>query len=642
MSCECCDHAKPSKKNHRLKIRLGAGALLFAAGLLLEQNLLPSPDWPLGIIICLAAYLITGYDVLIRSARNIARGQVFDENFLMSISTIGAFCIGEYPEAAAVMLFYQLGEALEAAAAGASRASIQRLMDIRPDYANLVTQDGITRVSPADVHIGDYILVKPGERIPLDGIVTEGSASLDLSALTGESMPKDTGVNDEVLSGAINKTGALTIKVTKSAGDSTVSKILKLVEESAEKKSHVENFITTFARYYTPAVVFAAVLVAVLPPVIPGNFEFKTWIYNALVFLVVSCPCALVISVPLSFFAAIGAASRSGILVKGSNYLSALARVDTVIFDKTGTLTQGKFRVSAIYAQPPYDNAALLRYAAGAETYSNHPAASAIQQEYQQTQAAEPPPPPSATLIAEHAGLGVEALVDGEKVYAGNAKLMAQQNIEWQHYNEAGTAVYLAIAGKYAGAVIIQDEIKPGAKPAVTDLRKLGVKEIAMFTGDTKKEAERIAEETGISTVHSDLLPHQKAEELEKIIKAKTNKGSVVFVGDGINDAPSLAISDIGIAIGSTGSDAAIEAADIVLMTGEPQKISQALRIARKTRRIVAENITLALGVKAIILILGIFGLARIWAAVFGDVGVALLATLNALRSARHSTGGKS
>ncbi|MDR0527044.1 MAG: heavy metal translocating P-type ATPase [Spirochaetaceae bacterium] len=682
--CCCCQHdsqthVNSESHNHGVqeageskliyKLRMAVGFVLFAFGFLVEHGIPPLPqsllaDGKFLFVICAASWLLTGGDVLLQALRNIGKGRFFDENFLMSIATIGAFLIGEYPEAAAVMLFYQIGEAFQSAATGKSRASIAKLMDIRPDFARRLGENGEEeKLDPSLVKIGERIIVRPGEKVPLDGIIEEGDSSLDLSALSGESIPRDVYPGSEALSGAINTQGALIIRVTKSAGESTVAKILRLVEENAEKKSRAENFITKFARYYTPAVVGAAVLLAVLPPVISGSFEFKGWVYKALVFLVVSCPCALVISIPLSFSGGLGAASRQGILVKGSNYLAALANVDTVIFDKTGTLTRGIFRVCNLLPQPNFSDKTLLTYAAGAEAHSNHPVALALKEAAFELDneggslplrseadasalspsprgAAPKTPPVSAavstttgTQYTEIPGHGVKAVIDGKTILAGNAKFMTRENIEFTSCGIPGTIVYIAADGVFAGAIVVNDEVKPGASRAVNGLCELGVRNVAMFTGDTNSQAKETARIAGISTVYSELLPHEKAEKVELILSSKKGTGNVVFAGDGINDAPALAIADIGVAMGGTGSDAAIEAADLVLMTDEPEKIVSGIRIARRTKRIVTQNITLALGVKAVILALGVFGFAPIWGAVFGDVGVALLAVLNSMRA---------
>jgi Cd2+/Zn2+-exporting ATPase len=605
------------------KILAAAGVALFAAGMSLELGQMAE----LGIF--LASYLLIGGEVVLRAAKNIARGQVFDENFLMSVATIGAFAIGEYPEGVAVMLFYQVGEAFQGYAVGRSRKSIAELMDIRPDFANLKTGDGIERVSPEDVRIGDFIVVKPGEKIPLDGVVAEGSAALDASALTGESVPRDVELGSEVLSGSISKNGLLTIEVKKLFGESTVSKILELVQRSSGAKAPVENFITKFARCYTPAVVFAAAAIAVVPPLVLGG-GWTGWINRALVFLVVSCPCALVISIPLSFFGGIGGASRSGILIKGSNYLDALHNVDTVVFDKTGTLTKGTFAVTEIKPSGAFSRDALLELAAYAECGSNHPIAVSVQKAYGgavlRGRVAE---------CEEIAGQGVRVRVDGTSVLAGNGKLMESAGIAFEAPDAAGTAVYLAADGKFAGCIVISDEAKPDSKRAIEALKELGVRRTAMLTGDSRASGEKIGRELGIDTVCAELLPQDKVERLEKLFETKRGKGKLLFVGDGINDAPVLARADVGIAMGGVGSDAAIEAADVVLMTDEPSKIADAIRISQKTRAIVMQNIVFALAVKGALLALGALGHATMWEAVFGDVGVAVIAILNALRALR-------
>ena len=609
------------------RVRMAAGAAFFAAGLVIEYAPKDAPQW-VELAVCLASYLLIGGDVLLRAARNIGRGRIFDENFLMSLSTLGAFAIGEYAEAAAVMLFYQIGEAFQEAAAGKSRRSIRSLLDLRPDTANLLTDAGLEVVAPSDVPVGSRVLVKPGERVPLDGVVLEGNSSLDTAALTGESIPRDAGPGDTVLSGSINSTGLLTIRTEKSAGDSTAAKIIKLVEESGEKKSRAENFITQFARYYTPAVVAVAAALAVLPPLLTGSHDFAAWTYRALVFLVVSCPCALVISIPLSFFGGIGGASRNGILVKGSNFLEALNNVDTVVFDKTGTLTRGVFSVTEIAPAGGLSRDELLRYAALAESNSSHPIAVSIQKAWGQSRA-----PGSVAGCEEIAGQGLRVTADGKTILAGNSALLENANILFEKADVPGTVVYLAVDGVFAGHIVIADEIKPDSGRAVAELKAMGVKKIVMLTGDSKVVAEKTGAKIGVDMICAELLPHQKVEKLEELEKNRTGKGKLVFVGDGINDAPVLARADVGIAMGGVGSDAAIEAADVVLMTDEPSKIAAAIRIAKKTRGIVWQNILFALGVKAVILVLGAMGIATMWEAVFGDVGVAVIAILNAMRA---------
>ncbi|MDR0685014.1 MAG: cadmium-translocating P-type ATPase [Spirochaetaceae bacterium] len=622
------------------RARMAAGSVFFALALALEANIfginLPGGLFSPVLIACLAGYILIGADVVLRSARNISRGQVFDENFLMTIATFGAFAIGEYPEAVAVMLFYQVGEAFQDSAVRRSRSSIAALMDIRPDYANLKEEDGGIRVvSPNDVAVGSLIIVKPGEKTPLDGVVVEGESSIDTSALTGESAPRDVAPGSEVLSGTINKGGLLSIRVTKSAGESTVAKILNMVQNAAQKKSRVERFITRFARYYTPVVVTCALLLALIPPLVSGGTDFDRWLYRALVFLVVSCPCALVISVPLSFFGGIGGASRRGILIKGSSYLEALSDIDTIVFDKTGTLTKGIFKVAGIDALGAFSADEALFYAAHAEHFSNHPAASAVR-------AAFPGAvdPSVIEALEEIPGRGVRARVNGKTVLAGNRKLLEGEGVVFTLYEGTGICVYVAVDNEAAGRIIIQDEVKPDSAGAVTALKRLGIRRAAMFTGDTTREGEAVAERLGIDMAFTELLPDEKVTRLENIAAERKTGGSLVFVGDGINDAPVLARSDVGIAMGAYGTDAAIEAADIVLMTDEPAKICDAVGIARRTRRIVKQNIVFALGVKALILAAGAAGLASIWLAVFGDVGVCFIAILNAMRAGGAQKGG--
>ncbi|MDR1903558.1 MAG: cadmium-translocating P-type ATPase [Treponema sp.] len=613
---------KPGFRPSPLQAGIALGVLVFAAALALN---FPAP---IPLVLFLLSYFLIGGEVLWRALKNILKGQIFDENFLMSLATIGAFAIGEYPEAVAVMLFYQIGEAFQDYAVGRSRASITALMDIRPESANLKTGDTIRTVSPEEVAVGDLIVVKPGEKIPLDGTIVEGVSSLDTSALTGEALPRDVESGSEALSGSINKNGLLVIRVTKPFGESTVSKILDLVQNAGSKKSVTEKFITKFSRYYTPAVVCAALALALLPPLIIPGAQFSAWIYRALVFLVVSCPCALVISVPLSFFGGIGAASRQGILVKGSNYLDALGKVDTVVFDKTGTLSKGIFKVTKIESNPPFTEDDILMYAAYAESISNHPIALSIQNAY--GKAADPL---RITDAEELAGQGMRVRFDGSTILAGNDRLMAREGIAAvpRKTQAAGTAVYVAVDGVLAGSIVISDEIKPDSRAAIRGIKELGVKTVAMLSGDSLAAAEAVGKDAGVDQVYAELLPQDKVRLLEKIGGA--GGGKIVFVGDGINDAPSLARSDIGVAMGGVGSDAAIEAADVVLMTDEPSKLVQAMEIARKTRSIVIQNIVFALGVKALILTLGALGKAGIWEAIFGDVGVALIAILNAMRA---------
>ncbi|MDR2633070.1 MAG: cadmium-translocating P-type ATPase [Treponema sp.] len=609
------------------RVSLILGMALFVAGMVFEYvpslTLLPF----VRLAVFLASFILVGGEVLIKAAKNITKGEIFDENFLMGIATIGAFAIGEYPEGAAVMIFYRVGEAFQDYAVGRSRKSIAALMDIRPDYANLKTAAGLERVSPERVRIGERIVVKPGEKIPLDGVVVEGFSALDTSALSGESLPRDVEKGSAVLSGSINKSGLLTIEVSKAFGESTVSKILNLVQNAGAKKSVTENFITKFARYYTPAVVFSAAALAVLPPLLIPGASFAEWINRALVFLVVSCPCALVISIPLSFFGGIGGASRKGILIKGSNYLEALTQVDTLVFDKTGTLTKGVFSVTRIVPAGGLSEEQLLYYAAHAESASNHPIALSIIKAYGKELAGE-----AISGYEEIPGKGVSVRIGEDRALAGNAKLLEAAHIPFPAVEALGTVVYLALNREYAGYLVIADELKADSKQAVEDLRAMGVKQIALFTGDRKAVGESIAKELGLDRVYAELLPHQKVEYLEELEQHTAGSGKLVFVGDGINDAPVLARSDVGIAMGGLGSDAAIEAADVVLMTDEPSKIADAIRIARKTRNIVWQNIVFALSVKGLILVMGALGMATMWEAVFGDVGVALIAVFNAMR----------
>lgn len=578
----------------------------------------------------LLSYVLIGYDVLWRAIRNIMQGQIFDENFLMSLATVGAIAIKEYPEAVAVMLFYQIGEYFQHKAVDQARGSIASLMDIKPDFANLQTAGGLKRVSPEEVRVGDIIAVKPGEKIPLDGIVTEGLASLDTAALTGESLPYDVTPGSKVLSGAINKSGFLTIRVEKEYGESTVQKILDMVENASAKKAPTERFITRFARYYTPAVVFAAALIAFIPPVFIDGAIFSDWVNRALVFLVVSCPCALVISVPLSFFGGIGSASKKGILVKGGNYLEALNSIETIVFDKTGTLTKGSFALSGLFPADGVSEEHLLNVAAHAESLSNHPIALSVQKAYKGEI--------DSSLISgyqELAGHGIKTNVSGKEILLGNAGLMQVQGITVPDKKDAATIIYVAENGLYIGCMAIEDQLKEDTPSAIERLKAIGVKSIAMFTGDNSAVAQKVADKAGIDKVYAGLLPDGKVELLEKLDAEKTGQGSLVFVGDGINDAPVLARADVGIAMGALGSDAAIEAADVVIMTDEPSKIATAVKIARKTRSIVWQNIIFALSVKFVVLILGAVGLANMWMAVFSDVGVTLLAVINAMRTLR-------
>jgi len=602
--------------------KLVIGGALFALGVILRL----SPQLELAVF--LVSYAIVGSEVLWRAVRGITGGQVFSEHFLMSIATIGAFLIGEYPEGVAVMLFYLVGEMFQDMAVDRSRRSISSLMDIRPDYANIKIDDELIRVSPEEVAIGDLIVVKPGEKVPLDGKVVEGTSMVDTVALTGESIPRELAPGDEVLSGFINKNGVLTVEVTKSYRESTVAKILELVQNAGSRKAPTENFITRFARYYTPVVVLGALVLATVPPLLFQGAPFSDWIYRALVFLVVSCPCALVISIPLGFFGGIGGASKRGILVKGANYLEALNDVKTVVFDKTGTITKGVFKVTQVNPSTGIEAKELLKWAAYAESYSNHPIAlsiiSAFNAEIDQN---------LISNYREVAGNGIKAEVNGREVLVGNARLMERENVSYSPVEAAGTVIYVAVEKQYAGNIIIADEIKEDSAAAIRELKSLGIKKTVMLTGDRKKVGDKIGAQLGLDEVYADLLPADKVAKLEDIMDGnKASKGRVVFVGDGINDAPALARADIGMAMGGLGSDAAIEAADIVIMTDEPSKIASAIRIARRTKRIVYQNIVFALSVKAVILVLGAAGVATMWAAVFGDVGVALLAILNAMR----------
>ncbi|MDR0315921.1 MAG: cadmium-translocating P-type ATPase [Treponema sp.] len=611
------------------QLRLYLGAALFATGMVFEFIPAVTLAPALRLAIFLAAWLLIGGEILFNAGRNIIHGQVFDENFLMSLATIGAFIIGEYPEGAAVMLFYRIGETLQEMAVDRSCRSISALMDIRPDFANLKRGDEIVRVSPDEVKPGDFIVVKPGEKIPLDGIIAEGRSVLDTSALSGESMPRDVECGDEVLSGSINKSGLLLISVTKEFGDSTVSKILQLVQNAGTKKAPVENFITRFARYYTPVVVFAALALAVLPTLFISGAEFSHWLRRALVFLVVSCPCALVISIPLSFFAGIGEASRRGILIKGSNYLSALNDVATVVFDKTGTLTKGIFALSEIHCEKGIDRDELLYYAAAAESNSNHPIALSILSACEKQIDSK-----DITSHEETAGRGIRAGVKGKTVLAGNARFMEESGIAFNTPQTPGTIVYIALDNVYAGCLVIADEARPDSGRTVAELKKAGIRRIVMLSGDNRAAVEKTGAQLGVDQVYAELLPYQKVELLEDLQKETGPQGKLLFMGDGINDAPALARSDIGVAMGGLGSDAAIEAADIVLMTDEPFKLVSALNVAKRTKTIVWQNIIFALGIKALILTLGALGIATMWEAVFGDVGVALLAVGNAMRPA--------
>lgn len=615
-----------NKKQKKVLIRIIAAVVL-----LIALAFVPAEGW-LQFALYMIPYLVIGYDILKKAVKGILNRQVFDENFLMAVATIGAIALGDYKEGVAVMLFYQIGELFQSYAVGKSRRNISELMDIRPDYAN-VEQDGeLVQVDPDEVEIGTVILVKPGEKIPIDGIVVEGASSLNTSALTGESLPREAKEGDEVISGCINMTGLLKIRTTKEFGESTVSKILELVENSSSRKSRSENFISKFARIYTPAVCYGAVALAFLPPIVRMVFmglpaDFGTWIYRALTFLVISCPCALVISIPLSFFAGIGGASKEGVLVKGSNYLETLSQTKYVVFDKTGTMTQGVFEVSGIYPAA-LSKEEVVEYAACAESYSSHPISKSLQKAYGKEIDKN-----RVTEVKEISGKGVTAQVDGRLVAAGNGKLMDQLGVPYTVCNEVGTLVYVAVDGRFAGCILISDLLKPHAKEAIAALKNAGVTRTVMLTGDTKRVADAVAAELGIHEVCSELLPADKVSKVEELLARKTGKEKLAFVGDGINDAPVLSRADIGIAMGALGSDAAIEAADIVLMDDDPLKIAKAIRISRKCIRIVYENIYFAIGIKVICLILGALGIANMWAAIFADVGVMVIAVLNAIRA---------
>ena len=614
-----------NKKQKKMLIRI-----IIAAVLIVVFSLLPAEGY-LRFVLFMIPYLVIGYDILKKAFKGILNKQVFDENFLMAVATVGAILLGDYSEGVAVMLFYQIGELFQSYAVGKSRRNISELMDIRPDYANIEKDGTLEQVDPDEVEIGTIIVVQPGEKVPIDGVITEGTSTLNTSALTGESLPRDAKAGDEVISGCINMTGLLKIRTTKEFGESTVSKILELVENSSSRKSKSENFISKFAKYYTPAVCYGAIALALIPPIvllIMGKpAMWGDWIYRALTFLVISCPCALVISIPLSFFAGIGGASNQGILVKGSNYLETLAQTKYVVFDKTGTMTQGVFEVSGIHHNEMPDEK-LLEYAALAECSSSHPISKSLQKAY-----GKPIDRNRVTDIEEISGNGVIAKVDGISVAAGNTKLMNRLGIAYQDCHHVGTVVHMAIDGKYAGHILISDIIKPHAKEAIAELKKAGISKTVMLTGDSKRVADQVAEELGIQEVYSELLPADKVSRVEELLNQKSEKAKLAFVGDGINDAPVLSRADIGIAMGALGSDAAIEAADIVLMDDDPLKISKAIKIARKCIRIVYENIYFAIGIKILCLILGALGIANMWAAIFADVGVMILAVLNAIRT---------
>lgn len=626
----------------KIKKKLLIGGILFVLGIFVPKTLfIPK------LAVFLVSYLVIGGDVLLSAFKNILNGQVFDENFLMAIATIGAFAIGEYPEGVAVMLFYQLGELLQGIAVNNSRKSIVSLMDIRPDYANIKVGEGIKKVSPEEIKVGEIIVVKPGEKVPLDGKIVKGASTFDTSALTGESLPREAKAGDDVLSGFINKNGLIEIQVAKVFSESTVSKILYLMENAGSKKSKTENFITKFARYYTPAVVITALIVAIFPPLLIQGATFLDWIYRALIFLVVSCPCALVISIPLGFFGGIGGASRHGILIKGTNYLEVLNDLESVVMDKTGTLTKGIFKVTEVNAENNikinnFENnkteltkPLLLKYAAHIEKFSNHPIAQSIVAEYEN----------SVSKVDENvvkdfeeiSGFGIKVNINNHQFLAGNSKLMNLENITFDKKENLGTAIYLAADGKYIGNILISDEVKEDSARAIKGMKENGVKEIVMLTGDNEAISKNIAEKLGIDKVFTELLPNEKVEKLEEIYKTKSEKGKIAFVGDGINDAPVLARADLGIAMGGAGSDAAIEAADVVIMNDEPSKIVTAIKIAKKTKKIVWQNITIAFAIKIVVMALGLFGDATMWEAVFADVGVALLAVLNATRVLRYN-----
>ena len=615
-----------NKKQKKVLIRI-----IVAVALLIILSFVPAEGW-LQLALYMIPYLVIGYDILKKAVKGIMNRQVFDENFLMAVATVGAIALGDYKEGVAVMLFYQIGELFQSYAVGKSRRNISELMDIRPDYANIEKDGEVVQVDPDEVAIGTIILVKPGEKIPIDGIVTEGTSSLNTSALTGESLPRNAKEGDEVISGCINMTGLLKIKTTREFGESTVSKILELVENSSSRKSRSENFISKFARVYTPAVCYGAVALALIPPIVRMVFmglpaDFGTWIYRALTFLVISCPCALVISIPLSFFAGIGGASKEGVLVKGSNYLETLSQTKYVVFDKTGTMTQGVFEVSGIFPAA-LSKEELIEYAACAESYSSHPISKSLQKAYGKEIDKN-----RVTEVTEVSGKGVTAKVDGRLVAAGNGRLMDQLGIPYTVCDQVGTLVYVAVDGAFAGCIVISDLLKPHAKEAIDALKRAGVTRTVMLTGDTKRVADSVAAELGIHEVCSELLPADKVAKVEELLAKKSEKEKLAFVGDGINDAPVLSRADIGIAMGALGSDAAIEAADIVLMDDDPLKIAKAIKISRKCIRIVYENIYFAIGIKVICLILGALGIANMWAAIFADVGVMVIAVLNAIRA---------
>ena len=622
-----------TSKQKKMLYRIITAFVLFVVLMVLEHTgvLEQLPSQWLVFLIYLIPYLVIGYDIVYKAVRNISHGQVFDENFLMMVATFGAFGVKEYSEAVAVMLFYQVGELFQNYAVGKSRQSISDMMNICPEYANIEEDGVLTQVDPDDVEVGTIIVVKPGERIPLDGIVTEGTSMIDTAALTGESVPRRATVGDEIISGCVNGSSTIKVKVTKAFEDSTVARILELVENASSKKAKVENFITRFAKYYTPVVTIGAVILAILPPLILGG-GWADWIQRACIFLVISCPCALVISVPLGFFGGIGASSKIGILVKGSNYLEAVAEMTTIVFDKTGTLTKGEFKVSEVQPSADKNNTIgkeeLLEIAAYGEGYSNHPIANSIREAYGKTLSME-----RVTDTEEIAGHGIHTFIDGREVYLGNAKLMDAQNIAYTENKTAGTVVYVACNNVFAGSIVISDTVKEGSKDAIRDMKQVGVKKTVMLTGDRQAAADAVAAELGIDEVHAELLPQDKVSQVERLLKEENGKEKLAFVGDGINDAPVLTRADIGIAMGSMGSDAAIEAADVVLMDDDIRKIASIVRISRKTLGIVKQNIVFALAVKAIVLVLGAFGVANMWEAVFADVGVSVIAILNSMRA---------
>lgn len=619
-----------SKKQKNVLYRIIVSLILLVAVSILDA--LVEMPWILRLALYLVPYLVIGYDILKKAGKGILKRQVFDENFLMAVATVGAVCLGDYKEGAAVMLFYQIGELFQSVAVGKSRKNIAALMDIRPDYANMMVDGKLEKVDPDDVEIGSEIIINPGEKVPIDGVITEGNTTLNTSALTGESLPRDASCGDEIISGCINMTGMIKVKTTKEFGDSTVSKILDLVENSAMKKSRSENFITKFAKYYTPVVCYSALALAILPPIVcllmGSSPMWGEWIIRALTFLVISCPCALVISIPLSFFGGIGCASSNGILVKGSNYLEALSATKYIVFDKTGTLTKGVFEVTASYPENGFDKETLLGMAAYAESSSSHPISLSLKKAYGQELDLS-----RVSDIEEIAGHGVCARVDGKKVYVGNMRLMQRENLTVTTEHKEGTVCYVAVDGTYAGCIVISDVVKPTTKDAIAGLKKNGIKKTIMLTGDANETAQRVAAEIGIDEVHSELLPADKVAQVEHILNAKGEKENLAFVGDGINDAPVLSRADIGIAMGAMGSDAAIEAADVVLMDDDPAKIALAMKISVRTLKIVRENIVFALAVKAVCLILGALGIANMWVAIFADVGVMVLAVLNATRA---------